>query len=185
MVLLGPSVNLPHTGSFHIGAPSMGAQAPCQGSPVHSSQAPIVLIPDNASILRVLSARTHTCMHTYTHMHAHTQRADCALTCTPASPGTQALFPCCTRPGKPMYSCGIPQAHGHGSPALAASGPGPGPQEPRALAGAVSVAEKVFWALPSLSSGAQLPGSSPAFPLPPHIGSLPPSQVLPSRPVLF
>lgn len=59
-----------------------------------------------------------------------------------------------------MHSCWIPQAHSHGRPVPAASGPGPGPQEPGALAGAVSVAEKVFWALPSLSSGAQLQGSS-------------------------
>lgn len=62
--------------------PQPGApRTPCQESSVHSRQAPIAHIPDNASILHVLSsrahthslmhARTHTCMHTHTYACTH------------------------------------------------------------------------------------------------------------------
>lgn len=64
-------------------------RSPYQESSVHSHQASIAHIPDNASILHVLSSRvhtnththacTHTHMHAHTHMHEHTGRADCVL----------------------------------------------------------------------------------------------------------
>ena len=163
MVPLGHSVTSSPTPDLSGLVPQAWVpQASLSGIPGHSGQAQIVCTPRQSQYSpRAKGARVHT--HTCT----HTQSADvCVLMCTPASPRdrsplpmlqqackahTLLLDPLGSRPWQPC-PCGPPY-------------PSPTSQDPKALAQTASMAEKVFWALPSLSPGAQMPGSSSCHPL--------------------